>query len=169
VPEASDETFREVALAVGVGAIKFADLSTHRTSDYKFDFDTMLATKGNTGTYMQYAYARCRAIFRKGEIDFDGYSAGTITLGEPAERALGLQLLRFGDAIQESATKYEPHHVCSYLWDLSKAFSTFFEACPVLTAATPELKVSRLLLVHVTARTIQTALSLLGIRTVDQM
>ena len=113
--------------------------------------------------------SRCRAIFRKGEVAFDGYSAGTITLVEPAERALGLQLLRFGDEIHEAATKYEPHHICAYLWNLSKAFSTFFVACPVLTAATPELKASRLLLVHVTARTIQSALGLLGIRTVDQM
>ena len=169
VPEVSDETLRDVALAVGVGAIKFADLSTHRTSDYKFDFATMLATKGNTATYMQYAYARCRAIFRKGDIAFDGDTSAGVTLTQPAERALGLQLLRFGDAVHEAAVKYEPHHICAYLWDLSKAFSTFFEACPVLTADTPELKASRLLLVHVTARTIQTALSLLGIRTVDQM
>ncbi len=169
VPEVDEETMRTVALAVGVGAIKFADLSTHRTSDYKFDFDSMLATQGNTATYMQYAYARCRAIFRKGEVAFDGYNDGVVTLSDPADRALGLQLLRFGDAIHEAATKYEPHHICVYLWDLSKAFSTFFVACPVLDADSPELKASRLLLVHVTARTIQTALSLLGIRTVDQM
>ncbi len=174
VPEVSDETMHEVALAVGVGAIKFADLSTHRTSDYKFDFATMLATRGNTATYMQYAYARCQAIFRKGNIahaDRASYvgSLNPLALTHPAERALGLQLLRFGDAVHEAAVKYEPHHICAYLWDLSKAFSTYFEACPVLTAGSPELKASRLLLVDVTARTIQTALGLLGIRTVDQM
>jgi arginyl-tRNA synthetase len=139
--------------------------------DYKFDFDKMLATDGNTATYMQYAYARCRAIFRKGGIAFDAYHAegAVVGLTLPAERALGLQLLRFEAAVNEAAAKYEPHHVAAYLWDLAKAFSTFFEACPVLAADTESVKASRLLLVQVTGRTIQAALNLLGIDTVEQM
>ncbi len=171
VPEVSPEQMKEIARVVGVGAIKFADLSTNRTSDYKFDFDRMLATDGNTATYMQYAYARCRAIFRKGDVAFDAYHAGevAVALTQPAERALGLQLLRFESAVNEVAAKYEPHHIAAYLWDLAKAFSIFFVECPVLAAETEPLKASRLLLAQVSGRTIQAALNLLGIDTVEQM
>lgn len=169
LPDLTDDRKRQIAEVVGMGAVKYADLSSNRSSDYVFDYDRMLATDGNTATYMQYAYARCRAIFRKGEIAFDGFRADAVALAEPAERALAVQLLRFPEAVAEAAAKYEPHHIAAYLWDLAKTFNGFFETCPVLTAPTAELKASRLLLVNLTGRTIQTALGLLGIGVVEQM
>jgi arginyl-tRNA synthetase len=169
IPELTAERKKEIAEVVGIGAVKYADLSGNRTSDYVFDYDKMLATDGNTATYMQYAYARSKAIFRKGQVDFDSFQTDAISLAEPAERALAVQLLKFRDAVEEAAAKYEPHHVAAYLWDLAKAFNGFFETCPVLTAPTPELKASRLMLVKSTGQTIRTALGLLGIGTVEQM
>jgi arginyl-tRNA synthetase len=162
---------RSIAEAVGIGAVKYADLSQNRTSDYKFDFDKMLATDGNTAAYMQYAYARCRAIFRKGGFEDGRFRSAppAVAITHPAERALCLQLLRFEDALQSAATDTMPHLVTGYLWDLAKAFSGFFEACPVLSAETPELRDSRLLLVDLTGRVIRQALNLLGIRTVERM
>ena len=169
IPELTTERKKEIAEVVGIGAVKYADLGGNRTSDYVFDYDKMLATDGNTATYMQYAYARCKAIFRKGKLDFESYQTEAISLGEPAERALAVQLLKFPEAVEEAAAKYEPHHIAAYLWDLAKSFNGFFETCPVLIAPTPELKASRLMLVKLTGQTIQKALSLLGIGTVEQM
>ncbi len=171
VPDLSDAAIREIAEAVGVGAVKYADLSQNRTSDYKYDPDKMLATEGNTGTYMQYAYARCRSIFRKRQADEARFrnDPPAVRITHPAERALCLQLLRFEDALLAAASEYMPHHLTAYLWDLAKAFSGFFENCPVLAAETPELRDSRLLLVDLTARVIRQGLDLLGIRTVERM
>jgi len=167
----SEQETRQIAEAVGIGAVKYADLSQNRTSDYKFDFDKMLATDGNTATYIQYAYARCRAIFRKGQVDERRYGTNPpgVQITHPAERALALQLLRFEDTLQTAEGEYMPHHITGYLWDLAKAFSGFFENCPVLDADTPELRESRLLLVDLTGRVIRQALELLGIRTVERM
>lgn len=167
----SDAEKHDIAQAVGIGAVKYADLSGNRTSDYRFDFDKMLATEGNTATYMQYAYARCRAIFRKGNVDDEGFrtSPPKVLLTHPAERALAVQVLKFEEVLSAAAAEYLPHYVTQYLWDVAKAFSGFFEGCPVLTAPNEELRQSRLLLVDLTARTIQTALGLLGIRTVERM
>lgn len=171
VPELTDDVKRDIASAVGIGAIRYADLSGNRTSDYRFSFTKMLATEGNTSTYMQYAYARCRSIFRKGNADETTFrtSPPKVLLTHPAERALGVQLLKFEEVLTAAAAEYLPHLITQYLWDVAKAFSGFFEGCPVLTAASDELKQSRLLLVDLTARTIQTALGLLGIRTVERM
>ena len=165
------EAIAEIAEVVGVGAVKYADLSGNRTTDYVFDLDRMLATDGNTATYMQYAYARCRAIFRKGEIDDTKYRDGsvTVTLQEPAERALALALLKYPDAVHAAAANYEPHLIIACLWDVGKSLSAFYESCPVLTAETLALRDSRLQLLDLTARVIQTALGLLGINTVEQM
>lgn len=162
---------RNIAESVGIGAVKYADLSQNRTSDYTFDFDKMLATNGNTATYMQYAYARCCAIFRKENIDPARYRADppAVVISHPAERALVLQVLRFPEAVEAAAADYLPHVVTAYLWDLAKAYSVFFENCPVLKAETPELKDSRLLLVDLVGRVIRQALDLLGIRTVERM
>jgi arginyl-tRNA synthetase len=167
----SEAEKRDISEAVGIGAVKYADLSQNRTSDYKFDFDKMLATDGNTGAYMQYAYARCRSIFRKGGIDDASLRASPplVVIRMPEERALALQLLRFGDALDTASAEYMPHHLTAYLWDLAKAYSVFFEACPVLKAATPELHDSRLVLVDLVARVIRQTLDLLGIRTVERM
>jgi arginyl-tRNA synthetase len=171
VPDLTYEVKAEIASAVGVGAMKYADLSQNRTSNYVFSYDKMLATEGNTGTYMQYAYARCRAIFRKGQVDEDRFRTDppAVAITHPAERALVLQLLRFEDALLTAAAELMPHHVTGYLWDLAKAFSGFFENCPVLTAETQALRDSRLLLVDLTGRVIRQGLDLLGIRTVERM
>lgn len=171
VPDLTDETQRRIAEAVGYGAVKYGDLSGSRTSDYVFDFDRMLSTEGNTSTYMQYAYARCRSIFRKGNADEAVFrtTPPKVLLTHPAERALAVQLLKFEEVLTNAAAEYLPHYITQYLWDVAKAFSGFFEGCPVLIASSEELKQSRLLLVDLTARTIQTALGLLGIRTVERM
>jgi arginyl-tRNA synthetase len=171
VPELTDATKREIAEAVGIGAMKYADLSQNRTSNYVFSYDKMLATEGNTGTYMQYAYARCRAILRKANADEARFRTDppTVTITHPAERALGLQLLRFEEALTLAAAEYLPHYVTGYLWDLSKTFNGFYDQCPVLQAETPPLRDSRLVLVDLTGRVIRQALDLLGIRTVERM
>jgi arginyl-tRNA synthetase len=170
LPLNADEK-KEIAEVVGIGAVKYADLSQNRTSDYVFSYEKMLATDGNTATYMQYAYARCRSIFRKGEIDVQRFrtSPPPVLLESPHERALALQLLRWSEALDNAAAEYMPHYLTGYLWDLSKAYSSFFVNCPVLKAETPALRDSRLLLCDLTARVIQKTLSLLGIRTVERM
>jgi arginyl-tRNA synthetase len=171
VPELSEAEKRDIAEAVGVGAVKYADLSQNRTTDYVFDIDKMTGTEGNTAAYMQYAYARCRAIFRKGEVDETRFRTNppAVVLLHPAERALALHLLRFPEAIEAAAAEYLPHLITGYLWDLAKATSVFYENCPVLKAERPELKESRLLLVDLVGRVIKQALDLLGIRTVERM
>ncbi|MHB1033019.1 MAG: arginine--tRNA ligase [Pirellulales bacterium] len=160
-----------VAETVGIGALKYADLSQNRTSDYVFSYDKMLAMNGNTATYMQYAYARVRSIFAKGRIDLDSLRAGgaRIRLGTPAERALGLELLRFSEALELTAADYRPNQLTSYLFDLANRYSTFFEQCPVLKAETDDLRQSRLLLCDLTARTLKKGLELLGIDVVEKM
>jgi arginyl-tRNA synthetase len=171
VYEASDAEKQDIAEAVGVGAVKYADLSQHRTTDYVFDIDKMTATEGNTAAYMQYAYARCRNIFREGEVDEARFRANppAVTLRHPTERALALQLLRLPEAVEAAAAEYAPHLLTVYLWDLAKATSRFYEACHVLKAETPELRDGRLLLVDLVGRVIRQALDLLGIRTVERM
>lgn len=171
VYEATDAEKRDIAEAVGVGAVKYADLSQHRTTDYVFDLDKMTATVGNTATYMQYAYARCRNIFREGDVDETAFRANlpAFAVSHDSESALALQLLRFPEAIDNAAAEYVPHLLTGYLWDLAKGFSSFYDACPVLKAETPELRASRLLLVDLVGRTIKQALNLLGIRVVERM
>ncbi len=171
VPDLTDEVKRDIAEVVGIGAVKYADLSQNRTSDYVFDYDKMLATEGNTATYMQYAYARCRAIFRKENIDAKRFRSEppAVVITNAAERALALQLLRFPEAIESAAADYLPHIITAYLWDLARAASVFYESCHVLKAETAELKESRLLYVDLVGRVIQQALHLLGIRVVERM
>jgi arginyl-tRNA synthetase len=161
----------QVAEVVGIGGLKFADLLHNRTSDYEFSYDKMLLTNGYTATYLQYSYARCASIFRKGGVERAALRRGgaLIQLGQPAERALGLQLLRLEEALAEVEADYMPHHLTAYLFDLAKSYSTFFEQCPVLKAETGALRDSRLLLCDLTARTIKLGLELLGIRVVEQM
>jgi arginyl-tRNA synthetase len=170
-PELSAADRASIAEVVGIGALKYADLSQNRTSDYEFSYDKMLAMNGNTGTYMQYAYARVRSIFRKGEVNVDKLrsSSASIQLGTPAERALGLELLRFSEALDLTLKDYRPNQLTSYLFDLAKCFSTFFEECPVLKAEPPSLRQSRLMLCDLTARSIKKGLELLGIKVVEKM
>jgi arginyl-tRNA synthetase len=173
VPELTPEQKRQIAEVVGQGAVKYADLSQNRTSDYVFSWEKMLAMDGNTATYLQYAYARIRSIFRKGGEDERRFrSAPPLpSLNEAEERSLGLQLLRLHDALDAAAGDYKPNAITSYLWDLAKAYSSFYQNqnCKVLEAPTPELRDSRLLLCDLTARVIQKGLDLLGIHTVERM
>ena len=171
VPELTAAQRAEVAEATGIGAVKYADLSGNRTSDYVFNLDKMLATDGNTATYMQYAYARCRAIFRKGDVPDAEYRTGTVPvpLAHPAERALAVALLRLPETLDAAAADLAPHLLTAYLWDVAKAFSTFFEQCPVLTADGAAERASRLQLTDLTGRVIRFTLDLLGIRVVEQM
>jgi arginyl-tRNA synthetase len=170
-PELGPDARQQVAEIVGIGAVKYADLSQNRTSDYVFDWDKMMAMDGNTATYMQYAYARNRSIFRRGAIDAASFRAAPPAplLEQPEERALALQLVRFEEALAAAAADYRPHLITSYLWDLAKTYSGFFQNCPVLKAQSPALRQSRLLLCDLTARVIQGGLDLLGIRTVERM
>jgi len=170
-PELSAETRRAVAKTVGIAALKYADLSQNRTSDYVFSYDKMLATKGDTATYMQYSYARVRSIFRRGGIDVAQLraSGARITLQASAERALGVELLRFAEALEDVIADHRPNQLTTYLFALAGRYSTFFDQCHVLKAETEELRASRLLLCDLTARTLKQGLELLGIDVVEQM
>ncbi len=171
VVDLSEEERRRIHEVVGVGAVKYADLSQNRTSDYKFILSKMVAMDGNTATYMQYAYARNRSILRKGKVDEEAFRKHPPLpiLYSSEERSLGVQLLRFEEALAAAAGEYKPSLITSYLWDLAKTFSSFYERCKVLEAETPELRQSRLLLCDLTARVIQRGLDLLGICTVERM
>jgi arginyl-tRNA synthetase len=165
------EERRRIARVVGIAALKYADLSQNRTSDYVFSYDKMLALNGNTATYMQYSYARVHGIFKRGEVDADALrnSTALIRLDHPAERALGFQLLRFSESIDEALADYRPNLLTSYLYDLARCYSTFFEECPVLRAETEEQRDSRLLLCDLTARTLKQGLAVLGIEVIERM
>lgn len=171
VSEFSDQEKRAIYEAVGIAAVKYADLCQARTSDYKFDLAKMTATDGNTATYMQYAYARNRSILRKSGEDEQRLrdNPPTPILATPHERALALMLLRFPEALAAATADYRPNLITSYLWDLSRTYSGFNTNCPVLKAETPALRQSRLLLCDLTARVIRQGLDLLGIRTVERM
>jgi arginyl-tRNA synthetase len=159
----------EVARAVGIGSVKYADLSTDRARDYVFDWDRMLSFDGNTAAYLLYAYVRVRGIFRRAEGAEEHVGAGDVLVTEPEERALALALLRFDAVVESVAESLEPHRLCTYLFDLAQAYTAFFEACPVLRAPTEPLRRSRLALSELTARTLATGLGLLGIPVVEQM
>jgi arginyl-tRNA synthetase len=171
VPEFTPQELRNLHEVIGIGAVKYADLSQNRASDYVYDEDKMMAMDGNTATYMQYAFVRNRGIFRKGEVDPKPLreQPPAVLLERPEERALAVQLLRFSEALDAAAADYRPSLITGYLWDLAKTYSGFFQNCPVLKAETPALRQSRLLLCDLTARVIQRGLDLLGIRTVERM
>lgn len=162
------EFMENVAQRVGIGAVKYADLSQNRTSDYVFSFDKMLALQGNTAPYMLYAYARIQSISREGGINFAKMGTGEIILEAEAELALAKSLLQFSDVIETVETSLLPNRLCDYLYELSKIFNRFYETCPVLKAEDPQRR-SRLLLCDLTARTLKLGLSLLGIPTLDRM
>jgi arginyl-tRNA synthetase len=171
VEELSPEERCHIAEVVGIGAVKYADLSQNRTSDYKFNLKKMVAMDGNTGAYMQYAYARNRSIFRKGKVDPQGLRSNppAVTLPSAEEPILALQLVRLSEALDAAAMDFRPSLITSYLWDLAKSYSGFFQNCPVLKAETPGLRQSRLLLCDLTARVLKRCLELLGIQTVERM
>ena len=156
---------------VGIGAVKYADLCQNRTSDYVFNWEKMMAMEGNTATYMQYAYARNRSIFRKGELNPDNYRNASIPvlLDTAEERSLALQLFRFEEALTLALVDYKPSLITSYLWDVAKAYSVFFQNCPVLKAPNEGIRQSRLLLCDLTARVLKQGLELLGISVLEKM
>ncbi|MEV7805870.1 arginine--tRNA ligase [Microbispora sp. NPDC088329] len=162
------EARRQIARQVGMGAVKYADLSVSHDSEYVFDFDRMLALTGNTGPYLQYATARIRSIFRNGGIEPES-ATGPIVLGHPAERALALQLLGFGSVVAAVAQLSEPHRLCNYLFDVAQAFTSFYESCPVLKAEEESVRQSRLALSALTLRVLLRGLDLLGIEVPERM
>ncbi|MEQ8485414.1 MAG: arginine--tRNA ligase [Pseudomonadales bacterium] len=166
-PELADDERRAIARVVGIGAVKYADLSKNRTSDYVFDWDQMLSFDGNTAPYLLYAYTRIRSVFRRGGID-EAALQGTVVISEPAEHALSVMLLRLQETLEQVAADGLPHYLCGYLYELATLFMRFYEACPILNAE-PAVRDSRLLLCRRTADTVRTGLNLLGIETVERM
>jgi arginyl-tRNA synthetase len=170
-PDLDPAERRRVAEVVGLGAIKYADLCQNRLSDYVFDWQKMMAMNGNTGTYLQYAYARIQSIFRKGGVEPGSIrrERPEIALAHPAERALSVRLLRLPEVLELAALELKPNVVTDYLFDLANAFSRFFEECPVLKAESPARRQGRLAICDLTARTLKFGLGLLGIDVVDRM
>ncbi|WP_405644414.1 arginine--tRNA ligase [Streptomyces uncialis] len=163
----SEEDISERGRQVGIGAVKYADLSTSASRDYKFDLDQMVSLHGDTSVYLQYAYARNRSILRKaGEAKPVAHPELTL---EDAERALGLHLDQFGEAVTEAAKEYAPHKLTAYLYQLASHYTTFFDKCPVLKADTPEQVGNRLFLCEITAATLHQGMELLGIRTPERL
>jgi len=173
-PEFAEDKKQRIAGAVGIGAVKYADYSNNRQSDYVFSFDKMLAMDGNTAPYMQYAYARIKSIERKAQtrdvdIETELAELSSVNITEPAELELGKFLLRYGEAVAAAACDYRPNYLTGYLYELAQKFSVFYTNCPVLNA-TSEKRPTRLLLCDLTAKTIKHGLGeLLGIETIGQM
>ncbi|MFG3251980.1 arginine--tRNA ligase [Streptomyces sp. NPDC048172] len=164
----TEEEIQDRASQVGIGAVKYADLSNSMTRDYVFDLDRMVSLQGDTSVYLQYAYARIRSIFRRGGETAKPAPHPEIELA-PAERALALQLDEFGDTLAAVAEEYAPHKLAAYLYELASLYSRFFENCPVLKADTEEQKENRLFLCDLTARTLHQGMDLLGIRTPERL
>jgi arginyl-tRNA synthetase len=156
-----------IARVIGIGAIKYAELQKNRTTDYVFDWDTMLSFEGNTAPYLQYAYTRIRSLFRKSGLAAPDSNA-EITLTEPQEAALALKNLQFSEALTQYLDDYQANILCNYLFELAGSFMTFYEHCPIL-GADADLKASRLRLSQITSETLSTGLNLLGIETVERM
>jgi len=167
-PSLAEEELRHIGEVVGIGAVKYADLSKHRTSDYSFNFDLMLNFEGNTAPYLLYAYTRVAGVFRKLGKGFDEVE-GQIVLQAEKEQDLAARLAQFGEILNNVAEKGTPHVLCSYLYDLAGLFSSFYENCPILAADTPEQQQSRLRLAALTGRTLKQGLELLGLETLERM
>lgn len=163
-----EDELKQLAEVVGIGAVKYADLSKSRTTDYIFDWDNMLAFEGNTAPYMQYAYTRVASVFKRADIDADSLTH-PIILTDDRERQLAARLLQFEETITAVAREGLPHMMCSYLYDLAGLFSGFYEHCPILTADSGELRQSRLKLALLTQKTLKAGLDTLGIGTVEKM
>ncbi|KPD02893.1 arginine--tRNA ligase [Moellerella wisconsensis] len=167
-PELSEDELQKVVTAVGIGAVKYADLSKSRTTDYIFDWDNMLAFEGNTAPYMQYAYTRVASIFKRAEVDQTNLSL-PLVLTDEREKALAIRLLQFEETITQVARDGTPHVMCAYLYDVAGLFSGFYEHCPILTAESDAQRQSRLKLALLTQKTLKTGLETLGIQTVERM
>ena len=167
-PDMADDEANRMAEVIGIGAVKYADLSKSRTTDYVFDWDNMLAFDGNTAPYMQYAYTRVLSVFRKAGIDQASLS-GDVLVSDDREAALAARLLQFEETITQVARDGTPHVMCAYLYDLAGLFSSFYEHCPILSAEDDNVRQSRLMLASLTAKTLKQGLQTLGIDTVDRM
>ena len=169
-PELPEDLRLNIANVVGIGALKYSDLSQNPASDYIFDWDKLLSLDGNTAPYLQYAYVRIQSIFRKGQVNLDGLRSAPaqIHLDHQAELALAKHILRLPQAVYQAQASYKPNLLCGYLYELAGRFTSFYGACPVLNADEPT-RISRLSLCDLTARTLKLGLSLLGIDTISQM
>lgn len=168
-PELDEKTRQEVAHKVGIGAVKYADLSKNRSSDYIFNWDTMLSFEGNTAPYLQYAYTRIQSIFRKAGVEPQDLQA-SLQLVEANERTLGLKLVQFSEVIEQVANDCTPNTLCAYLYELASDYMSFYEACPILKDGVEQaVRDSRLQLCALVARTLATGLALLGIDVMDRM
>ena len=165
----SEQEKADVIEAVGIGSVKYADLSKNRTTDYVFDWDNMLSFEGNTAPYMQYAYTRIRSIFNRSQIALSEVEQAQLSITDEKERALAIKLLQFEEAIQIVAKDGTPHVLCAYLYELAGVFSSFYEHCPILNNEDQQVKLSRLKLALLTERTLKQGLDLLGIKTVEKM
>lgn len=165
----SNDEKQAVIEAIGIGSVKYADLSKNRTTDYVFDWDNMLSFEGNTAPYMQYAYTRIRSIFNKTEINSTALLAAPLTIKDDKERTLAIKLLQFEEAVQTVGKEGTPHVLCAYLYELAGIFSSFYEHCPILNAEDEAVKLSRLKLALLTEKTLKQGLTLLGIKTVEKM
>ncbi|WP_017939420.1 arginine--tRNA ligase [Zestomonas thermotolerans] len=168
-PELAEAELRSIAHAVGIGAVKYADLSKHRTSDYSFNFDLMLSFEGNTAPYLLYAYTRVASVFAKAGLDMNAALDGRIVLAAEQETALAARLAQFAETLNSVAEKGVPHLLCAYLYDLAGLFSSFYEHCPILGAETVEQQQSRLRLAALTGRTLRQGLELLGLQPLERM
>lgn len=168
-PDMPADELEKLANAVGIGAVKYADLSKNRTTDYIFDWDNMLAFEGNTAPYMQYAYTRVLSVFRKAEIAEDALAAAPVVISEDREAQLAARLLQFEETLTVVAREGTPHVMCAYLYDLAGLFSGFYEHCPILSAESETVRNSRLKLALLTAKTLKLGLDTLGIETVERM
>ncbi|HCF8177277.1 TPA: arginine--tRNA ligase [Klebsiella variicola] len=168
-PDMSADELENLAKVVGIGAVKYADLSKNRTTDYVFDWDNMLAFEGNTAPYMQYAYTRVLSVFRKAGIDENAMNNAPVVIAEDREAQLAARLLQFEETLSVVAREGTPHVMCAYLYDLAGLFSGFYEHCPILSAESEETRNSRLKLALLTAKTLKLGLDTLGIETVERM
>lgn len=168
-PEMSTDELENLAKVVGIGAVKYADLSKNRTTDYVFDWDNMLAFEGNTAPYMQYAYTRVLSVFRKAGIDENALTDAPVVIAEDREAQLAARLLQFEETLSVVAREGTPHVMCAYLYDLAGLFSGFYEHCPILSAESEATRNSRLKLALLTAKTLKLGLDTLGIETVERM
>lgn len=168
-PDMPADELEKLANAVGIGAVKYADLSKNRTTDYIFDWDNMLAFEGNTAPYMQYAYTRVLSVFRKADIDEQALASAPVIISEDREAQLAARLLQFEETLTVVAREGTPHVMCAYLYDVAGLFSGFYEHCPILSAENDAIRNSRLKLAQLTAKTLKLGLDTLGIETVERM
>jgi arginyl-tRNA synthetase len=168
-PELPAEQRRNVARMIGIGAVKYADLSNDRIKDYVFDWERMLSFDGNTAPYLQYAHARICSIFRRAQVSRESVRSAKISLAHPNERALVLWLLQYDSAVWDALERYSPHRLCTYLYELSTRYTAFYEHCPVLKADDAATRDSRLALCDLTARVLSDGLRMMGIESPEQM